>query len=336
MTSIVPVDSGGLMLTYKCSCRCRHCLYGAGPGWSGFMDVNDATQIFQGLIETTSVLRGFHLAGGEPFLNFERLLSIQRLATEFGIPIEYVETNAFWCDNEEVTRYRFEQLKEAGLQCVLISCSPFHAERIPLERVKTAVKVGMEVFDVLLWIPEFYYQLAKIRLDKPIRLNEYVGMLGAEVAGTMIKDGYNLITGGRVGYSLGQFYERKPAEQYEGEHCKVELLKSGHAHFDPYGNFIPTFCSGISLGDARKLPTFFRSFDLKKLPIVQTLIDGGPYKLCSIAVEEFGYKPLRDGYIGKCHLCVDVRKWIRMRTSQFAELNPLQFYQELDEVVTPD
>lgn len=330
MTSIVPIDSGGLMLTYKCSCRCRHCLYCAGPGWSEFMDVNDAAQIFQGLIETTSVLRGFHLAGGEPFLDFERLLNIQKLATEFGIPIEYVETNAFWCVDEDVTRHRFEQLREAGLRCILISCSPFHAERIPLERVNLALRVGVEVFDVLLWIPEFYRQLARIRTHEPIELNEYVDTLGAEVAGTMIRDGYGLITGGRVGYSLGEFYERKPAGQYEGEHCTVELLQSGHAHFDPYGNLIPAFCSGISLGDARRLAALFRSFDLKNLPIVQTLTEGGPYKLYVIAVEEFGYEPLPGGYIGKCHLCVDVRKWIRMRTNQFTELSPLQFYQELD------
>lgn len=330
MTSIVPIDSGGLMLTYKCTCRCRHCLYSASPRWTDFMDVNDAARIFQGLIETTSVLRGLHLAGGEPFLDFERLLCILKLATEFGIPIEYVETNAFWCNDEEVTRHRFEQLREAGLRSILISCSPFHAERIPLKRVSIALKVGMEVFDVLLWIPEFYEQLVRISVHTPIKLDEYVNALGVEVAGTMIRDGYGLITGGRVGYNLGEFYERKPAEQYEREHCAVELLSSGHAHFDPYGNFIPAFCSGISLGDARKLTTLFRSFDLKKLPIIETLVYGGPYKLYSIAVEEFGYKPLPDGYIGKCHLCVDVRKWIRMCTNQFAELNPLQFYQELD------
>jgi len=332
MNNIVPVDSGGIMLSYRCNLRCRHCLYAAGPAWNGCMDVQDVGRIFEGLLRTSRYLRGFHFGGGEPFLDFDRLLRLQRLATEFGIPIEYVETNASWCGDEAATRDRFEQLRDAGLRCVLASCSPFHAERVPLNRVTTAVRVGSDVFGpngVIIWVPAFYRQLSQIRTDGTIRLSEYVASVGERTAELMIRSGYSLISGGRVGYELADFYERQPPEGCRRDHCRMELLESGHAHFDPYGNFIPAFCSGISLGDARDLPSLFRSFDLSRLPLINMLVERGPYALYEFAASEFGYKPLDGGYIGKCHLCVDVRKWIRGRTDEFAELAPAQFYEQL-------
>jgi hypothetical protein len=297
------------------------------------MDVNDAARIFQGLLETTRILRGFHLAGGEPFLDFDRLLAVQKLAVEFGIPIEYVETNASWCSDLDIARDRFVRLREAGLRCILISCSPFHAERVPLERINIALEVAIEIFGcegVILWVPEFYHQLSKIRTTGVIPLEEYVSAVGEQVATIMIRSGYSLISGGRVGYKLGNFYNRQPPEHCQGERCEVELLKSGHAHFDPYGNLIPSFCSGISLGDARDLSKLFIEFDLEKLPIVRMLVEEGPYGLYRYAVERFGYKPLPDGYVGKCHLCVDVRKWMQTCTREFRELAPAEFYNQLE------
>lgn len=38
---------------------------------------------------------------------------------------------------------------------------------------------------------------------------------------------------------------------------------------------------------------------------------------------------LEDGYVGKCHLCVDVRKHLSAR-GEFDELQPAQFYDLID------
>lgn len=332
MTTITPIDSGGIMLSYKCNCRCAHCLYACGPEWQGSIEVAAVTRIFEGLLQTSRYLRGFHIAGGEPFLDFDRLLRVQRLATEFSIPIEYVETNAGWCVDEQSTRDQLEQLRDSGLPCLLVSCSPFHAERVPLERVSTAIEVGYEVFGpngVIVWKPEFYRELAGIRAAGTVSLSEYTDAVGISSARYAIRSGYSLITGGRLGYGVAEFYERRPAERCEGDHCQAELLESGHAHFDPYGNLIPAFCSGISLGDSRDLGVLFADFDLDRLPIVNILVEGGPYALYRFAVERFGYVPLEDGYVGKCHLCVDVRRWIRQHTDEFPELAPDEFYDNL-------
>jgi hypothetical protein len=333
MDKLTPIDSGGIILSYQCNSACRHCLYAAAPDWDDWMDVQDAGLIFQGLLKTCRHLRGFHIAGGEPFLDFGRLLRVQRLATEFGIPIEYVETNASWCIDEATAKDKFSQLRDAGLGCVLVSSSPFHAEHIALNRISTAVKVGYDIFGpggVILWIPEFYRQLSAIRTDLPIPLKEYVDSVGEGTARYLIRSGYSLITGGRLGYEMDDFYEKRPPERCAGDHCRMEILESGHAHFDPYGNFVPSFCSGITLGDARDLPALTEGLDLDRSPLLRILVDQGPYALYEFAEKEFGYKPLPDGYIGKCHLCVDVRRFIRRHTDEFAELSPGQFYEHLE------
>lgn len=332
MRTLSRIHSGGMMLSYKCNSRCRHCLYAAGPAWKDWMDVEDAAKIFQGLLLSSRHLRGFHLAGGEPFLDFNLLLQVQRIASDFRIPIEYVETNAGWCLDEETALDAMEQLRDAGLRCILISCSPFHAERVPLKRVTRAIKAARTVFGeegVILWMPHFYPQLLNIAVDRTVLLEEYVESVGLEFANRMVRHGYSLITGGRVGYELSAFFELFAPEQFAEETCELELLDSGHAHFDPYGNFIPSFCSGISLGDARDLLALFESFDLDALPVVRTLVDSGPYGLFRFAEKEFGYKPPKAGYAGKCHLCVDVRKWIRNQTDEFQELSPAGFYQQI-------
>ena len=329
---ITPIDSGGILLSYKCNCTCRHCLYAGSPHWKDWIDVNDLRKVFEGLLETSPHLGGFHLSGGEPFLDFDRLLRIQRMATEFGIPIEYVETNAGWCVNEELTRKRFQLLHDAGLRCILISCSPFHAEQIPISHVTCAVQAAEEVFGhagVVLWIPELYEQLSAIATNRTISLKEYVDSVGLSIARYTVRSRYSLITGGRIGYELSDMYERRPAEWCKDDLCKPEILNSGHAHFDPYGNLIPSFCSGISLGDARDLTALMYYFDIDRLPLVKMLVEGGPYSLYEFAVKEFGYKQMRHGYIGKCHLCVDVRRWIRQRTDRFVELSPAEFYKQL-------
>ena len=135
------------------------------------MDVNDLRKILENLAKAFSgvypvgfkgvfgVNYGLHFTGGEPFLKFNLLLKAVELAEKLGIPGKFVETNCFWCVNEEVTRSKFEKLREAGLDGVLISANPFVIEHVPFERIKRAVKVAEEIFgrrNVMIYHPLFY------------------------------------------------------------------------------------------------------------------------------------------------------------------------------------
>ena len=52
-------------------------------------------------------------------------------------------------------------------------------------------------------------------------------------------------------------------------------------------------------------------------------------RLYEFAVKEYGYKESRDGYVSKCHLCVDIRRHIIQETDEFKELSPRVFYEGL-------
>ena len=157
--SLCPTDLG-IIMSYQCQCACKHCLYNCGPRWKDWMSpeiLRDALQATQAWNHRFQV----HLTGGEPFLNFPLLLEGVRIAAELGIPC-YVETNAGWCLREEDVSEKFTILKEAGLNAILISCSPFHAEAIPPEKTFLAVQKATELFGsrgVIVYLPEWIDQI---------------------------------------------------------------------------------------------------------------------------------------------------------------------------------
>ncbi len=339
MERLRPFDSCGLMLSYRCQCGCRHCVYACGPRWKEWMSKDQLEALLKGISKTWQNPRGLHLAGGEAFLNFPLLLYGVEKCQELGLPIEYVETNAGWCVSEEEGRQRFSLLKEAGLRRVLISVSPFHAETIPLKRTLAAIKIAEEVFgpgNVIVYISSFIELIARFSTEKPVPLSAWIKTYGREGAGRLFWQGYALIPGGRAGIELGPLApQRFSPEAFRGETCLQEILLSRHGHFDPYGNYIPLFCGGLTLGEiGEDLPRFVAHFDYRKRPLTRILIEEGPYGLYLWAQKEFGFKPSQEGYAGKCHLCVEVRHFL-VEQDEFPELAPRAFYQNLRSHLSP-
>ena len=133
--------SGGLLLSYKCSSECKHCMYASSPKWNAdWIAEDDVEKILTQLAsriqpspygsESISLNYGLHFTGGEPFLNFDLLLRSTEIANKLNIPSTFVETNCYWCTNDELTRNRLWQLKHAGLNGILISVNPFILEII--------------------------------------------------------------------------------------------------------------------------------------------------------------------------------------------------------------
>ena len=269
-----------------------------------------------------------HLTGGEPFLKFPLLLYATQIAVELNVPC-YVETNAGWCLRDDLVADRFQQLKQAGLQAILISCSPFHAVTIPPERTLRAIAIAGEVFghrNVIVYQPEWLDLLVHFGTDRPTPLEAYAQTYGTERAGRFFWQGYGLISGGRSGYKLGHLVERQPPESFRGERCYHEILYAHHSHLDLYGNYISGFCGGLTAGDWHRLPKIIQDYERGIYPpLIKILIDEGPYGLFNFAREGYAYQVLFDGYAGKCHLCVDVRAHLAI-FGEFDELEPQEFY----------
>jgi hypothetical protein len=270
-----------------------------------------------------------HFTGGEPFLNFPLLLEAVRLASELGIP-NYAETNAGWCLNGETTIRRFVALRDAGMAAILISCSPFHAESVPLARTLLAIEKATEVFgrqQVIVYMPHCLAQIQQFGTQGTVPLERYVERFGLAEAGRMLWDAYGIIPSGRSGYRLGHLARKQPPVAFEAENCRLEILYAHHSHFDLYGNYISWFCGGLTVGDWHELPRLLDDFRARRYPpIIDLLVGSGPYALFDRARQQHGYRELPQGYTGKCHLCVDVRKHLA-QCGDYPELRPLQFYE---------
>jgi hypothetical protein len=324
-----PTDIG-LILSYKCQSACAHCIYNCNRNWKEWITRDDLQAALEIMVVWQHAFQ-VHITGGEPFLNFPLLLEAIEIAASLGIP-RYLETNAGWAVHERLVEKRFRALHKTGLQAILISVSPFHAESIPLERSLMVIRRAKEVFGIS---SVFVYQSRWLDLiqafgtETTIPLNSFVDTYGKANTGRMLWENYGLISGGRSGYNLGHLIPKHPAEFFNGLTCAYEVLYAQHSHFDLYGNLIPGFCGGLSLGDWHDLPFLLARYQREDFPtIIAILAEYGPYGLFEAAVLEYNYKPLQEGYSGKCHLCVDVRGHLS-RTGDFPELRPKQFYEEI-------
>jgi len=269
--------------------------------------------------------QGLHFTGGEPFLKFNLLLRLVRIAAGLGIEGTFVETNCFRCTNPEATWDKLNQLKECGLRGMLVSVNPFTLEYVPLERPLIALREAKKVFgrNVLVYQETFLRKILEAGIRGRNPLDRTLEILGTNNLGEL-----ELLPKGRAPYQLEALYRKYPARAFFRSSCGSELTRGWHFHIDNYFNYLPGYCGGISLGDARDMDSIRSGVDLDDHPILDLLV-GGLGRLYDFAVEEFHYSERPEGYVSKCHLCLDMRKYISEQTNEFRELSPGEFYQRL-------
>jgi hypothetical protein len=335
--------SGGLILSYKCSAECLHCMYACSPGWSGdWIPETDLETILAQLAgrilpspygpEAVGTNFGLHLTGGEPFLNYELLCRATEIARERDIPSTFVETNCFWCTDDETTREKLRNLKDKGIRGIMISVNPFYLEYVPLERTDRAIMIGLEIFgdNVMVYQVEYYRRFKAMGIEGRVAFEEYLRKL--EEKDDFLRN-VEFFVMGRASYKLrtklGDLLPTYPARYLSRRPCAPPFLRDWHNHFDNYGNYIPGYCGGISLGDCRQLDRLLaEGIDTEEYPVLGFLLKEDVMGLLQFS-RGFGYKELQDGYLSKCHLCTDVRKHL-VTNGEFKELRPQEFYSRLE------
>jgi len=327
--------SGGLMLTYKCSGGCKHCMYACGKDWeSDWLSEDDlkcylsqlADKIKPGPFgpDVIGLNYGLHFTGGEPFLNFELLLRAAEIAADYKIPSTFVETNCFWCKDDKQTEDKLHRLKSAGLVGIMISVNPFVLEHVPFERTQRAIRIGRKIFgkNAIVYQPSFYHQFKRMGIRDTLSFDEYIQKEGHAALRYA-----EVIPMGRLPYSLGHLFKKQKAEAFFGQSCRRQLTSPYHIHIDNYGDYFGGFCGGISLGDAHNLDAICNGVDLTKRAALKALVTD--IKQLYLLGQEYGYQELSDGYVSACHLCIDVRKHLVSQDARFEELKPKQLYQHL-------
>ncbi len=313
----------GLLTTYWCNARCAFCYVWGGPDQGGAMPPQDAVAYWEQLDRVAAVdgrRVQIHIAGGEPFGDFENLLGILHSARRAGLPpAQKVETNAYWATEDDKTRERLTALREAGLPRADVSTDVFHQEFVDIERVRRCVRIAREVFG-----PEGVRVRWEAFLDDPVivadmpsaqRQRAFLDALG-KIPERMT---------GRAAFEVAPLLEQHPPDHFRGAHCLRELLKSKHVHVGPDGLTFPGVCSGIILGHARAEPLDVMWRRLAETwgdePIVAPLVHEGPLGLMELA-RQHGYEPRPQGYATKCHLCTHVRQFLFDRGAYPDRLGP--------------
>lgn len=322
---IPPLSSGGVMLSYRCSSRCRHCLYRCSPDKPDeWMSLEMAARVFDALSREEH-LRSIHLAGGEPGLKLDLLVQIVSMARDRGLPLVYVETNAAWCTDRPKVLTSLKRLKDAGLPALLVSVSMFHNEFVPFKRTRLCVEAAREVFGqgaVIVYQEHIYRALSKMGDDGTRSVEEFCAAAGIGSAMEQLPGMYGLIPGGRVTESLRACYKARPAEAYCRLTCARDLFNTTHFHIDHLGNLFTGLCAGIAPATVDDLHC---EITADNGPLFTLLCSAGPCGLMELAARDYGYVPRGEGYISKCDLCLDVRKHL-VASGKYSELRPAQFY----------
>jgi len=342
MRAQIPVPySGGLILSYTCNARCGQCMYACSPEWDAhWMSDHDLELILDQLsrtilpapsgADTISLAHGLHFTGGEPFLNFELLVRAVETAEEMGIPSTFVETNSYWAVNKKTAQDKLKLLKAKGLKGIMLSVNPFYLEYVPFERTEAAIEASYELFgeNMIIYQWEYYKKFKQLGMKGIVPFEDYLEIENRDEFARNVE----FFLTGRSAYTMEErlpgFFPKYPPEILTGQPCMPEFLRNWHNHFDNYGNYMPGYCGGISLGDCRNLDDLLENgIEVHEGEILYYLITGDLGGVFELALDA-GYAVQEEGYFGKCHLCADLRKHLS-RTGEHRELAPQQFYEQL-------
>lgn len=338
----VPVpQSCGVTLSYKCNAECGHCMYACSPKWSAdWMTEEQLDKLFGRLAphiiqshygpENISLNHGLHLSGGEPFLNYDLLLKGVDLTKEHGIPSVFVETNCFWCRDDETTRERLLELKASGLHGIMISVNPFYLEYVPFEKTERAIRIAYEIFgsNLAVYQMEYYKRFLELGISGTVKYEDYLKIEREE---DFMRNVEFFLTGRPVyglSHIMDNYYPRYSPEVLVPQPCVPDFVRPWHNHFDNYGNYMPGYCGGLSYGSWENLDSLIGTQpDPSEKPVLSRIIRNDFIGLLEFA-EAQGYSADPRGYFSKCHFCVDLRKYLS-ENGDYTELSPKEYYTHL-------
>ena len=137
----------GFLITARCNASCAHCTVDSGPHRvtelprDKMLDLLDqAARIWQREGEPGDDLE-ICISGGEPFLDFARLLDIVSHGARLGAQMSCV-TNGSWAANDEKASAHLRAVRHAGLVGLGVSTSRFHGHFINRDRVQRVLDLA--------------------------------------------------------------------------------------------------------------------------------------------------------------------------------------------------
>jgi len=259
--------------------------------------------------------RSVHIGGGEPFLDFDGLLTLLKKSNKHGVNVDYIETNACWATDENVIKQHINALRKVGAGTFCISLDPFHAEYVPYAYpLRLAEICQKENFGYFLWQDRFLNMLRGTNRNKAHSRNA----LEESISPDYIRDtanAYGIRMGGRAVCIEKEYHTPKPIDAVINSNPCKNLVSTGHFHVDMYNRFLPPGCTGIAI----PMEDVVRGIPDGKYPIFDALLTGGVAELYKLA-KEHGFVSELEGYASGCAACFFICKFLS-GLSCFAELD---------------
>lgn len=321
---IPPLRSGGLVTTYHCPSKCRHCLYNCSPlRDKNYIKPDSAFNLFSRARSLGA--SSMHIGGGEPMTNPQGLGYVLEAAVNAGLSIDYLETNSFWYRNQKQACDILLGLKQKGLRTLLISISPFHVEYIPFARVKGVMdacrSVGINIFP---WMETFVKDLMRLDSKKKHRFENLLETFGDSYLSD-IRARYWIHMGGRALDLFRSLYTPASCDKILADAdagCAPELGDTSHFHMDLNQKFVPGLCAGLGIAvkDLRS------PLDPETYPVITRLAADGIRGLYDLAASTHRFSGAGKTYISKCDLCNDIRHFLFSKNLYLNELTPAGYY----------
>jgi hypothetical protein len=289
--------NGQIMMTYRCSAACRHCLVLSSPRQRRtLVSVADAVEYAR---DFCALGRDVILAGGETLLFYRHTLAVCRALAAAGVPVAFIESNGSWCISDALVRERLTELRAAGVQGMYFSIDLYHQEFVAAERVCRGIRLARELFATV-YAPGVSLAEATLREGQaadPVVLQQAVRRGGVHFIG-------------RAALALAPLAEARALSEVACQDCRkdLDIDHLQEIQVDPYGFVRPDWCPGVNLGNARqtRVAQLCRTQHVLETPWLRELAEGGPGVLLPLA-RRYGIEP-RATYASKCHLCFDLRR----------------------------
>jgi len=215
-------------------------------------------------------------------------------------------TNGFWGRRREKARKLASELKDASVTDILISVDAFHLPFIPLEGPRNAAIASLKA-----GIKKVRWNVAVLEsIHAPNKYDEETRQILRAFAPLNLEINFNkILPQGRAVKNQKNFF---PKQTLEGTCPEKEtaLVNPKCISLDPEG--WASTCWNMAIGNAKKVPLskLITEYDWRKNPIIKTLVEKGPMGLIDLPEwKDFDFQEAK--YIGKCHLCSDLRKFVR-------------------------
>ncbi len=301
------------MANYRCTAACRHCLYASSPTREGGYITEDCAQKVAMLLKKGGC-RSVHIGGGEPFLDFEGLITLINSLGDQGIFVDYIETNGYFAKNEEKVKGYIKRLLEVGVDSLCISLDPFHGEYVPpalpLRLSALCEKYGMGSF---LWKRQYVKELSVLDMNRHHSREDLSAVLDKNyIAKTA--NSYGIKFGGRAVNIEEEYANKKPVYELLNAQPCHSLTSTDHFHIDMHMNYVPPGCTGFVI----PLIEMVNGLEENKYPVFEALLKGGIKALYEFAIDN-GIQCSEKGYTSSCNLCFHLRESLS-KTGKYKEL----------------